>query len=389
MGAERGELAAARVRAAARRAEQLRERIARLQAGIVPTREDVERARAAADAQRNETTRAQQRLLLTYAAAADLSRRWPSTSRQDEGPRQVSPDGEPSLRRVPWLVAPEETPAAGAATSGSTSQASPPHDDASAVQRLSGENRLLRASLVSMASVGGDGDPAWPTERRRLLWQALVDQCGQEAWHGWAHALCATVTSSLSGIRGVAISGYDDHHVPHLLAVSDEWTRQVEEIHQTVGEGPAVAAYTAQTPVVVTSLEDEQVRWPGYVAAAAGHGLSGLCALPIRLNGVSLGSLTLYRNDESESVRDSWLDVTYLAAVAAKALLVDLDAVEDGFYPWHAGDHQIQVAAGILSVQLEASVDEALALMRAFAFSNALGLSQVADAIVDGSVRLV
>ena len=354
-------MAAARVRAAARRAEQLRERIARLRAGVAPTAEDVQQARAAADAQRSESVKAQQRLLHAYAASADLRR---SGTPSDPDPRRAPVATDPPPAR--------ETPAG----------AGP-----SQVRRLEAENRLLRGALVSIAAGAGEEDAYWSQERRRALWESLVEQCGQESWQGWARALCVTA-ASMPEIRGMAVSGYDRDGFPYLLAVTDEETRRVEALHQLAGEGPAVEAYRSKAPVMVGRLSDEHARWPGYVAAAADSGASRLCALPVLLHGLALGSATLYLTEQAPR-RWALVNGTFLASIASTALLTDLDAVEDGSYPWDAGDDRIQMASGMVSVQLGVTVDEALAVIRAFAFSNARELAQVADAVVDGSLRLM
>lgn len=350
MASDRSERAAARVVTAAVRAEELRNRLARLRAGELSTQEDVELARASAARQRAEAVRAQQRLLRAYAAAADVHR-----------PALGPPRADVSRRPVPD-------------TSGGT-------------RTLSEQNSVLRRALVSIGAASG-GAAAWSTDRRQQLWQNLTDQCSQASWQGWSHALCMTARSMLPGVRGVALSGYDGEGVPHLLAVTDDWTRQVEEIAQLVGEGPAVEAFRAQRPVLVRRLSDEEARWPGYVEAAAGTGLTTICALPVELDGVALGSLTLYPADRDDSSWRAWPDGLYLTAVAARALLADLDALDEGWLLGDVGDDRVQMATGVLSVQLNVSVSEASVLLRAFAFSGARRLVEVADAVLDGSLRI-
>lgn len=352
MASERSEAAAARVAAAGRRAEQLRDRIARLRAGEASTAEDVALARISAANQRTEAVRAQESLLQAYASSAALRKSW------NEAGRTAASTGEPTVR-------------AGGR-------------DESATQR---ENRVLQHALVSIAS-SGEVKGGWSKERRQELWQALTEQSGEESWQGWCRALCRTAAALLTGLRGVAVSGYDDHGAPHLLAVTDEWTRQAEEVAQLVGEGPAVEAHRTQRPVAVADLVQEQARWPGYVLTAAGLGLSTVYALPVELDGVGLGTLTLYPEDQGGGGWPGWTDGFFLAAVAAKALLADLDAVEDGWPLGDVSDDRVQIATGMLAVRLDVSVEEASARMRAFAFSNARGLGEVAQAVLDGSLRM-
>jgi hypothetical protein len=352
VASDRSEVAAARAAAAARRAEQLRDRIARLRAGEASTPDDVALAKISAANQRAEAVKAQDSLLRAYASSSALREEWRNAGL---------------------------TGAATALGTGRRGQA-----EGSATPR---ETEILRHALVSIAS-SGEVKGGWSKERRQELWQALAEQCGRESWQGWLRALCHTAVSVLPGLRGVAISGYEAHGAPHLLAVTDEWTRQVEEIAQLVGEGPGVEAHRAQLPVLVTNLLDEQARWPGYVATAAGIGLSTVYSLPVMLDGVGLGSLTLYPSDQGGGGWHGWTDGFFLAAVAAKALLADLDAVEDGWPLGDVSDDRVQIATGMLAVRLDVSVEEASARLRAFAFSNARGLSEVAQSVLDGSVRM-
>jgi len=256
-----------------------------------------------------------------------------------------------------------------------------------AVERLARENRRLRSALVNIAAsfpIAGDG--IWSLHRRRELWRDLAEQCGEESWHGWAHALCVAATEAMPDVLGVAVSGYDDGR-PHVLAATSEWTRRMEEIHQLVGEGPAIDAYRAQSPVVVAHLPDEQERWPGYLAAAAGSALGRLCALPVSLGGAPVATLTLYLREDVSAELPQWLDGLYVASAVAMCMLVDLD-VEDNTCLAEAWDDRVMVATGIVAEQLAVHVDVALLHMRAFAFGNALGLTEVADAVLDGSLRL-
>lgn len=348
---ERAEQAAARGAAAARRGQQLRERIARLRAGATSTHEDVALAQASVLQQREEAVRAQERLLRAYASAADLRSRTASR-------RWWTLDAPPAVREP--LAAPADRDR---------------------------ENEVLRHALVSLAS-SGDGKGGWPKDRRRALWEALSEQCGQESWRGWSRALCQVAPSLLPELRGMAVSGYDDAGASHLLAVTDEWTRELEEVGQLVGDGPGMEAHRTQRPVLVKDLDEDQARWPVFVATAAELGLRTVYALPVQLDGVGLGSLTLYPHDQDGGGWTGWLDGFFLADVAAKTLMADLEAVEDGWPMGEAEDDRIAIATGMLAARLGIPVDEASARLRAFAFSNARGLGEVAEAVRTGTLTI-
>ncbi|WP_375423404.1 ANTAR domain-containing protein [uncultured Friedmanniella sp.] len=364
MASDRGELAAARVAAAALRSSELRDRLARLRRGEPSTHEDVVLAKESAAHQKAEAARALDRLLQTYARAADLHR--PGSTRAPGVARTT-----PGTRRTPPAV-PRPAPS--------------DHRDR---QRSAAEeeNQVLRRALVSLAS-HGDANAGWSKDRRQELWLAMADHCGQPSWQGWNDALCRAVPTVLPALRGVALNGYDGRGAPHLLGVTDEWTREREEVARLVGEGPGLEAYQRRCPVLVTEVEQEHSRWPGYVDGAVEAGVTTIGAFPVQLNGVGLGSITLYPRDQGGAGERRWADYFFLAAVAAKTLLADLDTIERGEPVGDAADDPVQLATGMLAAQLDLTVEEAFARLRAFAFSNARRLGEVAEAVVSGSLLI-
>lgn len=352
-GSERAELAAARVRSARRRSEQLRERIERLSRGAVSTEQDVFAARAAAEEQRLEALRARERLAAAHALATRV------LGRRVEQPR-----------REPGAKDPAD------ASAGET------------VALLRRQRRLLRSALLSVVSSSGGPAGGGADALRRKLWEAMFERCGQVTWQGWVPALCVVAADLLPGVRGVAVSGYDARHVPYLLGASDAWTRQAEEVERVVGEGPASDSYRSGLLVSVAGVDDQQARWPGYAAAAAGTGLDLVSALPVLLNGVPLASVTLFWRPGDESKRAAWHLPALLASVATEVLQLEVGAIEDGLAVEDAVSERTSIATGMLAEQLGIGVDEALDRMRAFAFGEAQSLSEVAEAIMSGTLRL-
>jgi hypothetical protein len=381
MALERGEAAAVRARTTARRLELIRERLERLQAGEAPTPADVLRARDLAAAERSEQARARERLLLARLSAADRHR---------EAASHFERAGQPERADDQRRAAVEADGAARLMFEDSIggSHALPlPTNNQQSSERLSPEQaRLRRAFVAILAARTGGGEADWSRERRQQVWEALVDQCAAESWRSWADAVCRVATAMLPSARGAAVTGYDTHGTPEPLAASDAWTQKVEEIHQLLGEGPAVSAHNSREPIVVTDLAADHARWPGYVTAAAGTGLRSLWALPLLLDGVSLGSLTFYRTDSGRPKPQEWLDAAIVAEVASTALLGDVEALESGAYDGLA--NPVHVATGVLAVRLGIETEEALSRIRAHAFSSGHSMANVANAILDGEVEL-
>jgi hypothetical protein len=114
---------------------------------------------------------------------------------------------------------------------------------------------------------------------------------------------------------------------------------------------------------------------------------------PLRVGTVRLGALSLYRNSSGPLTDDQHADALVVADVAARWVLEtqagappdtvaqELEAGAD----FHFAVHN---AAGMVSVQQEISVTEALIRLRAFAFSSDRVLADVADDIVARRLQL-
>ena len=337
---------AGRVEATRRRLAELRDRIDRLRAGEASTGMDVERARSAAREQRVAATEAYLRLLRTRAWAASRAR------------AVTGLDLSPSI--------------------------SPEHQE---LARLVEQNRRLRDALVAIQTYSAPSGPDTSEDRRRSVWEALVDECRSEDWRSWALAVCVVATR-LPAVRGAALTLYDQHQVAYPLAASDRWTRDVDDIHQIVGEGPALQVGDTRPVLVVDNIADAYSRWPGFVEAAASAGLRGLACFYVPVGVGITGSLTLYRTVAQPHSETYARDAALLAEVAASAVLADVDALNDDPDRVYPDEYQnVNIAAGMLSIRLTISVAEAYLRIRAHAYGSGRSLSDTAKSVIDGTFR--
>jgi hypothetical protein len=121
-------------------------------------------------------------------------------------------------------------------------------------------------------------------------------------------------------------------------------------------------------------------------------GARAVFGFPLQLGAVRLGALNLYRDRPGALSDDQHADALVLADVAAKAMLVmqtqappgalaaDLEASANFEFVVHQ-------AAGMVAVQLDVSVAEALIRLRGYAFASDRQLAAVADDVVDRSLR--
>jgi len=173
----------------------------------------------------------------------------------------------------------------------------------------------------------------------------------------------------------------------------------LEEVEFTLGQGPSLDCVTAGTPVLVADLADAGARWPAFAPAAVDLGVRAVFALPLRIGAISVGVLLAYRVTAGSLRGGQLLDALALADTLTVLLLRRARgepgrAIADGAEPgpgWAAPTtHRAEVhqATGMISVQLEVSLAEALVRLRAHAYANDRPLNEVAADVVARRLRL-
>ncbi len=84
-----------------------------------------------------------------------------------------------------------------------------------------------------------------------------------------------------------------------FLHATDDTSRVIEDLQFRLGEGPCVDAAASGEPVMVPDLAasagELADRWPAFLSEVAETEARALFAFPIRVAGVPLGILDLYR----------------------------------------------------------------------------------------------
>jgi len=114
---------------------------------------------------------------------------------------------------------------------------------------------------------------------------------------------------------------------------------------------------------------------------------------PLRVGTVRLGALNLYRNVPGPLTGEQHADALVVADVAARWVLeaqagAPLDTVADELEAGADFHFAVHNAAGIVSVQRQVSVTEALIRLRAYAFTSDRLLTDVAEDVVAHRLRL-
>jgi hypothetical protein len=201
--------------------------------------------------------------------------------------------------------------------------------------------------------------------------------------------VCAEVVG-LTGAGIMLMSG----DVPRgSMCSTDAVSALIEDLQYALGEGPCVDAYNLDVPVAEPDLAAPAVaRWLAFSGPALDAGVRAVFGFPLRVGSVRLGALNLYADRAWPLSAEQHADALAMADVAAQAVLVlqahappgqlavELETGADFQYTVHQ-------AAGMVAVQLDTSVAQALIRLRGHAFGNDRPLGDVARDVLARRLR--
>ncbi len=194
----------------------------------------------------------------------------------------------------------------------------------------------------------------------------------------------------MSGAGIMLLSG----EVPQgSVCTTDEVSALIEELQYTLGEGPCIDAHRLRAAVVEPDLADPTTaRWAEFSRSAVDAGVRAVFGFPMSIGDVHVGALNLYRDRPGPLSDNQHADAVVLASVAARSIIgMQADAPPGDLAPKleASGNFRFVVhqAAGMVAVQLEVPVAEALLRLRARAFSSGRLVSEVADDVVARRLR--
>lgn len=225
--------------------------------------------------------------------------------------------------------------------------------------------------------------PASPSRPDRR-WQALLERICERAVTELdvAYACIAVVTGPGEWVPGGASSPVAD---------------RLEEYAFTLGEGPCFDAITDHAPVLARDLHDVSVRsrWLAWSAAAKEADVRAVLALPIEAGAITAGVLSIYAHSPWHPGATQFAAGRRLAD-AALLVLLDMAVAVSEFQPREDGDldelpvllrADVHRAAGMVMVQASITIDQALARLRAHAFTAGRPLPDVAADILARRLR--
>jgi hypothetical protein len=200
--------------------------------------------------------------------------------------------------------------------------------------------------------------------------------------------LCDACVEVLA-VSGAGIMLMSDGQHRGTLGVSNAVITVVEDLQFTLGEGPCIDAFHTQAPVFEPDLDDPvALRWPAFSGPAVAAGVAAVFGFPLHAGTASVGALDLYLDRPGDLDAGQVDDAIVLAdLIATTVLALQADAFPGTLAPQlgsglrqRAGVHQ---ASGMVSAQLDIDVADALARIRAHAYTTNRPINDVARDIVE------
>ncbi|MEU4624800.1 GAF domain-containing protein [Actinoplanes sp. NPDC023801] len=206
--------------------------------------------------------------------------------------------------------------------------------------------------------------------------------------------VCRAAASALSA-SGTGISVLTDDGTRGVYAASDPASEHVEELQFLLGEGPCLDAFDRRQPVLIADLADEVTRWPVYAPEVHDRGVRAVFAFPLQIGAARLGVFDVFRDQAGRLSEQHLTDALCFADVAVEALL-DRQREDTGTLGGPAYDSVIDgvgnraelfQAQGMVMVQIQGSITDAAARIRAYAYAENRSLGDVARDIVARNLR--
>jgi len=177
-----------------------------------------------------------------------------------------------------------------------------------------------------------------------------------------------------------------------VIGASTEQAELLELFQIQNDEGPCLDSFHTGTVVSHGNLA-EQSPWPNFAIESMRSGFPSVCAVPLRLKELILGCLNLFMT-EPKILSDAEVTLARaLADVASIAIVQDQvtrkAAIREGHLQ-HALTSRIAIeqAKGMIAEHSNVDMEEAFARLRGFARNNNRGLTEVAEALVAGTLSI-
>ncbi len=203
------------------------------------------------------------------------------------------------------------------------------------------------------------------------------------------------LTARCVQLLGVAAAGLllaDQRDKLRVVAASSERTRLLELFALQTDQGPGLDCFRSGQPVSAPDLP-AVVRWPRFSAAAAEIGFGAVHALPMRLRTDVIGALSLFNVDAGGldagrlRIGQALADVSTIGLLQQRAIR-HREVLVEQLQTALQSRVTIEQAKGVLAERLQLDIGEAFTALRDHARRHNRRLSEVAQAVVDGTEQV-
>lgn len=204
---------------------------------------------------------------------------------------------------------------------------------------------------------------------------------------GTARDLAAVCAQALD-IDGLAVSLVLEGDHTELVWCSGAASADFEDLQHTMGEGPGPEAIRTGRLVQVTDLRRVRAdRWPALLSALDGQAIGSVFCFPLAIGAIRLGVMTAVRSTPRALSGPETDDALLLASELTTMMLDGKGNHVAPEAPQVLQRAVVHQATGMVSVQLEVTLSEALLRMRAHAYGNSRPMSEVAADVVARQLR--
>ena len=153
----------------------------------------------------------------------------------------------------------------------------------------------------------------------------------------------------LFDISGSGIMVADEQNVTRYVAASDGPGQRLELTESETGEGPCTTAFVDNEIVSSRDITADE-RWPLLADAMAGHDVCAVLGIPVRLGGVPVGTLDVYRDRAHEWSSKEQNALSRYAEVVEATLAASLKAHRAGELAdqlQYALDYRVVIERGV------------------------------------------
>lgn len=176
-----------------------------------------------------------------------------------------------------------------------------------------------------------------------------------------------------------------------VVASSSEAMRVLELYELQSDQGPCLDCYATGNAVVNVDLAAAGSRWPDFAPQAVDAGFRSVHALPLRLRGITIGALNLFRVDAGTLGAVAETAAQGLADIATIAIIQHRDAMDAQNLNAQLSEAlnsriTIEQAKGKISQAANVDMELAFQRLRSHAWSHNLHLSELAADVAAGTL---